>query len=341
MTAAEAEAEAAVAGGGGGGGGGSGGGSTDLPREDDVSTIGENGTYLFLTRPRFYFSTRDVGTAHTDTIEIQNRGADAYPLKSIALSGPDIDDFRIPFYGEVVLQPAQALRVPVTFAPIAEGRKFANLDIDYDTITLVDEAVNRAEQAYYRGRDRAREGDYAGARDTWSEYLASDPVTPNERRAAVRMPVAKEARVHADGGRDATLYLEALDARDRDAPEEALVALDRLLAEEPDGYLADDATYLRGYVKLMDMDAPEAALREFDRLAERFPDSTYRDTALYAEAIAQERLGNDRLATELYVRLRERHTGVDVFGVRMPRDELDSRLWFARAERALETLGTG
>ena len=317
---------------------GGGGSSSDVPRDDPV--IGENGTYLFLSQPRFYFGTREVGTSRTDTVEIQNRGADAYPLKSIALAGDDLDDFRIPFYGEITLQPAQAIRVPITFAPFADGRKYASLEIDYETITLVDESVNVAEQAYYRGRDQARDGDYVRARRTWSEYLASDPVTVNERRAAVRMPVAKEASTYAEG-EDATLYLEALDARDRDAPAEALEALDRLLERHGEGYLADDATYLRGYVALMDMDDPEAALREFDRLAERFPDSTYRDTALYAEAIAQDRLGNARLAIDLYTELRDRHTGLDALGVRLARDELESRLWFARADRALEALGAG
>ena len=328
-------------GGGGGGGdaGGTGGDGGDGPREDDP-VVGANGTYLFLSRPRFYFGTRNVGTERTDTIEIQNRGADAYPLKSIALGGDDMDDFRIPFYGEVTLQPAQALRVPVTFAPLADGRKYADLEIDYETIVLVDESVNVAEQAYYQGRDQARAGDYTAARRTWRGYLESDPVTVNERRAAVRMPVAKEAETYAEG-EDATLYLEALDARDRDAPEEAIAALDRLLERHGDGYLADDATYLRGYVKLMDMDAPDEALREFGALGERFPDSTYRDTALYAEAIAQERLGNDRLAIDLYEALRDRHTGLDLLGVRAPRDELASRLWFARATRALETLDAG
>ena len=326
----------ALAGCGGGGGGGGGGG--DSPRDDEPPESGVNGTHLYLSMPRVYFSTRDVGTDRTEQLEIQNRGADAYPLESIAVAGPDMDDFRVPFYGEVVLQPAQALRVPVTFAPIAEGRKYADLEIDYDTVTLATPEENAREAAYYTARDRARDGEYTAARRTWGEYLDSDPVTPNVRRAAVRMPVAKEAEDYGRG-RDATLYLEALDARDRDAPEDALDALGALLDEHADGYLADDALYLRGYVQLMDLDAPEAALRELGALAERHPDSTYRDTALYAEAIAQERLGNDRLAVELYERLRERHTGIDALGVRLPKDELASRLWFARATQALETLG--
>ncbi len=311
--------------------------SDDPPADDGPLARGENGTYLFLSRPRFYFGTRDVGTTDVQTIEIENRGADVYPLEAVRLSGNDVDDFRIPFYGEVVLQPAQALRVPVTFAPLADGRKFASLDIDYDTIVKVEPEVNEAEQAYYVARTRARSGEYAAAQAGWNAYLASDPVTVNERRAALRVPIAMEAQTYASG-EDATLYLEALDARDRDAPAEALAALDLVVERHGDGYLADDATYLRGYVALMDMDDPEAALREFRDLAERWPDSTYRDTATYAEAIAQERLGNDVLAAGLYEALRERHTGVDALGVRLPKDELASRLWFARADAALKAL---
>ena len=325
-------------GGDGGGGDGGGGGGGDRPRDDGPPESGINGTHLYLSMPRVYFSTRDVGTDRTEQLEIQNRGADAYALGSIAVAGPDMDDFRVRPYPEVMLQPAQALRVPITFAPIAEGRKYADLEIDYDTVTLATPEENALEATYYRARDRAADGEYAAARRTWGEYLDSDPVTPNVRRAAVRMPVAKEAEDYGQG-RDATLYLEALDARDRDAPGDALDALGALLDEHGDGYLADDALYLRGYVQLMDLDAPEAALRELGALAERHPDSTYRDTALYAEAIAQERLGNDRLAVELYERLRERHTGIDALGVRLPKDELTSRLWFARATQALETLG--
>ena len=308
----------------------------ERPPDDDPR--GVNGTYLHVSTPRFYFGTREVGTQQTDTVEIQNRGADAYPLTAIELSGEDLDDFRIPFYGEVVLQPAQAIRVPVTFAPLAEGRKYASLEVDYDTIVQVEESVNVAEQAYYRGVDQARAGDYARARETWAGYIESDPVTVNERRAAVRMPVAKEADRY-DEGVDATLYLEALDARDREAPEEALVALERLLERHGDGYLADDARYLRGYVLLMDMDEPAAALDEFAALAERHPQSSYRDTALYAEAIARERLGEDRIAAELYTELLDRHTAAELLGVRVAKDSIESRLWFARAERALETLG--
>lgn len=312
------------------GGGGSGGGGAG-------SKVGVNGTYLFVSVPNYYFGTRDVGTVSTETIEIQNRGGDAYPLKSIAIRGKDADEFSLPFYDEIVLQPAQAIRVPLSFEPLDGGRKFASLDIDYDTIQLVDESVNLQEQAYYEASDLAKDGQFRAARRSYGAYLESDPVTVNRRRAAIRVPVVKEAEFYGEGV-DSQLYVEALDARDRGTPEEAIIALDSLLLTHSDGFLGDDARYLKAYIALMDLDDPTTALREFQELARAYPDTTYRDTALYGEAIAQERLGNDRLALSIYEDLLARHTGIDALGIQLPKDDLVSRLWFERASRAIEAL---
>ena len=56
--------------------GGSGGGTA-------TKEPGVNGTYLYVSTPDFYFGTNDVGTSATQKIQIANRGADIYPLKSM------------------------------------------------------------------------------------------------------------------------------------------------------------------------------------------------------------------------------------------------------------------
>jgi len=324
-------------GGGGGGGGGAGVPGTvgaNKPAEDDVPPAGP---YLNVSPPEFYYSTLAVGTDATQEIEIQNRGANRYPLDAVVLRGDDADDFRIPVYGEVILEPAQAIRVPVTFAPLDEGRKLASLEIDYRTIVQAAPAASRLEQTYYEASDLAQRGRLNESRAGYEAYLDGEPATINRRRAAIRVPIVQEAQNYGEGD-DSRLYLQALEERDKDNPTVALLALDALMLDDPDSFLADDAQYLKGYVALMDLDDPALALREFRILLETWPDSTYYDTALYGEAIAQERLGNDALAADLYRQLRERHTGVAALGVRLPKDDLVARLWFGRASAALDAL---
>ncbi len=314
------------------------GGSSGSASDDDVAKTGVNGTYLYVSAPELYYSTINVGETTTETLEIQNRGGDRYPLESIRVVGDNPEAFTAPIYGDVVLEPAQAIRIPISFEPLSNGRKEAAFEVEYSTIKLVDESVNVQEQAYYEASDLARKGEYRASAARFDDYLESDPVIAiNERRAAVRMPIVQEAE-HYGEGRDATLYLDALAARDRSDPEDALFALDTLIQLESDSYLADDAQYLKGYIALMDMGDPRLALREFDTLVDTFPDSTYYDTAQYGRALAQEHLGNNLIAYSLYKDLRDRHIGVSAMGVELPKDELISRLWFERASTAMDAL---
>lgn len=310
-----------------------GGGSAGTPQ------TGVNGTYLHVSLPEFYFGTKDVGTIATQSIEIANRGADVYPLKSLTIDGDNAEEFAADIIDDVVLNPAEAITVGISFKPITDGRKFANFVVDYDTIQMVDESVNVNEQSYYRAKDLEDAGNYQGARKIYSDYIEGDPVTINKRRAAIKLPVLKESEVYGDG-EDFNLYLSALDSREAGELEEASTTIDVMQTLYADSYLADDALYLKGYIQLMDEKNYKEALRTMQALRKTYPDSTYYDTALYSEAIAQQEIGNDAVAREILLDLRYRHTGVDVLGVTMAKDNLVSRLWFDRANAALESFGS-
>lgn len=309
----------------------SGGGGTSTAK------TGVNGTYLYVSVADIYYGTRDVGSSSEETLEIQNRGADRYPLESIQVIGNDADAFVVPIYARIVLEPAQAVRVPVSFEPLSDGIKKATFEVAYTTEQLVDESVNVQEQTYYEAVDLGAANEYRASAARYQDYLDSDPVTVNRRRAAIRIPVVQEALTYGDG-RDTTLYMDALAARDRSDPEDALQALDALLAFDSDSYLADDAQYLKAYIALMDLGNPGLALRELQKLIEEHPDSTYYDTAQYGTALAQQELGNDRLAYTIYEDIRSRHTGISALGVQLPKDDLVSRLWFQRASTAIDQM---
>ncbi len=312
--------------------GGSGGGTA-------TKEPGVNGTYLYVSTPDFYFGTNDVGTSATQKIQIANRGADIYPLKSITIEGDDAEEFTTDVFDEIVLNPAEAVTVGITFQPITDGRKFANFVVDYETIQQVAEAVNINEQIYYDGVDLENNGDYSAAKTAYSDYIDGNPVTVNKRKAVIKLPVITESEIYGDGD-DFDMYLSALDLRDAGDLEGASMQLDIIHTLYPDSYLADDALYLQGYIQLMDEKDYTAALRSMQQLRKEYPDSTYYDTALYSEAIAQQEIGNNAIAREILLDLRYRHTGIDALGITMARDNLVSRLWFDRASTALANMGS-
>lgn len=318
----------------------SGGGSSKTTVE-----TGENGTYLFISAPDFYFGTNDVGTSATQEIQIVNRGADIYTLNSLDIEPSsdgdeeDVEQYTTDIIEEVVLNPAEAITVGITFQPITEGRKFANFVVDYDTIQQVEESVNVNEQKFYKAKDLEYSGDYQAARQSYSDYIDGDPVTINKRKAAIKLPVISESEIYGDG-EDFSMYLTALDQRDAGDLDGASLQLETVYALYPDGYLADDALYLQGYIQLMDEKDYSAALSTMQKLRNEYPDSTYYDTALYSEAMAQQELGQTAIAREILLDLRYRHTGVDTLGITMPKDNLVSRLWFDRANEALDRMGS-
>lgn len=310
-----------------------GGGSDD----SGTPSEGVNGTYLHVSAPDFYFGTKDVGSKSTQNIQISNRGADVYPLKSVTVNGENADEFSAQAIDEVILNPAEAITVGITFQPFTDGTKFANFIVNYDTIQQVSEDVNINEQSYYEAKDLENSGDYLAAKSRYSDYIDGQPVTSNKQRAAIKLPVIQESSVYGDG-KDFDLYLSAMDLRDSGQFEAASTELEVISMLYGDGYLGDDALYLKGYIQLMDEKDFAGSLETMQLLRQQYPDSTYYDTALYSEAIAQQELGNLPVAKEILLDLRYRHTGLDALGITLAKDNIVSRLWFDRANTALDSL---
>jgi hypothetical protein len=301
------------------------------------SVQGVNGTYLHVSAPDFYFGTKDVGSKSTQKIHITNRGADVYPLKSITVRGDNADEFSAQAIDEIILQPTQAISVGITFQPITDGRKFASFVVDYETVQMVNDSVNVNEQNYYEAKDLEHSGDYLAAKSRYNDYIEGQPVTSNKQRAAIKLPVIQESTIYGDG-QDFDLYLSAMDLRDSGQFAAASTELEVISSLYGNGYLGDDALYLKGYIQLMDENNYADALQTMQQLRSDYPDSTYYDTALYSEAIAQQGLGNLPVAKEILLDLRYRHTGVDALGITLAKDNLVSRLWFDRANTALDSM---
>lgn len=324
----------------GGGGGGSGGDlDDDVENPDFVEApkVGIEGSYLFLSGPDLYFGTREVGSRTRQDVVLANRGGDRYPIRDLTIVGESDDEFGTDYVEDFVLEPADAVRIPVTFNPVSEGRKLANLTFDFDTIVQVTERDNRNEQRYYRARDLEDTRDYDASVAEYGRYLDGGAVTKNKQRAAIKIPVIEDSRAYGSDEQFAA-YLDALDARNAGDHDIALRIVDRLLVEAPDHRLADDALYLKGYMQLMDLERPAAAGTTLARLLERYPDTSYADSALYARGIASRETGEFDAARAQFQQLLDRHTARTTFGVPWPRDNVVSRLWFDRAEDGLETL---
>lgn len=324
-----------------------GGGSDTDDTPADVR--GVNNTYLFVsyqteqlskegeTSQSLYYGTQNVGTASSAEVRIANRGADIYPLKHIAVSGANADEFTTEILDDIILQPTEFVDINVTFQPITEGEKSADFVVDYETIQMVDESVNVNEQSYYEARDLETAGEFRAASVVYDEYLANDPVTVNKRRAAIRLPIIDEAQSY-DAEEELQLYLQAMQHRDYKEYAEAIRKLDTMMALYPDSYMADDAQYLKGYIQLIDLDDPAGSISSMQAVRSIFPDTTYYDSSLYSEAVAQLELGNASLAETILLDIRARHTGIDALGIQLPKDNLLSRMWFERSSTLLESV---
>jgi len=167
--------------------------------------------------------------------------------------------------------------------------------------------------------------------------MHSNPVTKNKQRAAIKAPVLKEASLYGEGA-DFDLYLNAMNARESGNLDSAVAELDTLETLHSDSYLADDAAYMRAYIDLIDKKDYAAAEKSMKKLRTDYPDSNYYDTALYSEGLAHQEMGNRQLARNIFEDLKYRHTGVEVLGIELAKDNLLSRMWFERAEQAIAAL---
>ncbi len=189
-------------------------------------------------------------------------------------------------------------------------------------------------------RTLEQSGDYSGALDAYRNWLGSEDAHGAEKRyVKIRMPVLEEAK-KLGSGPDLDLYLGALSARASDDIPTALDKLESILSDYPDSRLRDDSRYLIGYIKMMDEFDFAAASESMQQLQSNYPDSRYFDTALYSQAIAQEQLGDNDKAAQLFGALRDRHTTLSIkrFDLFWPRDTLGSRYWFDRSDDRLKRI---
>lgn len=323
-----------------GGGSGDAGGSAGNVNVTETPEVvrGVGGSFLFVSVPDFYFGTKDVGTSATQEIELANRGGDVYPISHLTIKGENADEFQTDFVDEIVLNPAEAVNISVTFEPLTDGRKFAELDIDFDSIVQATEEENLNELRFYNAQELESKQRYDQSLQQYEQYIEAGPVTTNERKAIIKAPVLSEGKLYGQG-QDFDLYINALNYRESGDYALANAELATIEILHSDSYIADDALYLKAYIELMDKKDYSAAASSMKELRNRYPDSNYYDTALYSEAIAHQELGNNKIAKSIFEDLRYRHTGVDLLGVVMSKDNVISRMWFKRANDALAELG--
>ena len=312
---------------------GSGEGEVTFDGEGELEEI--SGLVVSLTDYRF--GVQEVGSRTSQTFELSNVGVDTYPINQIAVTGEHAEDFVGEMPQGIVLEPGDNISLDVVFSPQGNGQRTASLDIDFDTIVGV--GSNRDEAIYYRARQSEEAGDFVSAISQYREYLNSGSSTGNRARAVIKLPLLEEADVYGTGS-DFGLYNDAINKRDEGDSFAAIQLLEALLRQHTDSYLVDDAQYLRAYIQLADLGEYQEANDNFERLQQEHPDSTYVDTALYSQGLAQYELGNVAQAEEIFLALRDRHTGIrlDLFELQWPKDNFVSRLWFDKTEEQLEEI---
>ena len=306
------------------------GGSDDDPKLPEIE-----GLQVSLTD--FRYGVQDVGSFTPQLFQVSNRGVDTYPINSISIAGDNPQDFVSQIPEGITLEPGDEIEINVAFSPQGAGQRTASLNIDYDTIVGV--GSNRVESLYYTARDYEEAGDYVAASSTYREYLNSDATTANKARAMIKLPLLEEADVYGTGS-DFGLYKTAIDKRDEGEIQASLQLLEALLRQHNDSYLVDDAKYLRAYIQMVDYGDYQTAYDNFQVLIDQHPDSSYVDTALYSQGLAQHELGNIEKAEEIFISLKDRHTGIKLglFELQWPKDNYVSRLWFDKSQEQLDEL---
>ncbi len=309
-----------------------GGGSTD---DMKLFPVDDSGSGLRISQQEYRFGTSEVGDSTTETFVIANVGADTYPLNSLRVQGRDAAEFSV---GDdaLVLAPGDRYVFDVSFRPQSAGQKTASLDLDYDVIAGESEATVATEAVFYQAKELEQSGDLMAASGEYQRYVNAVPTDGNKTRAMVRLPLLAEADVYGtDQGFDS--YRDALDARDHGDFDRALKLLNSVVEEYPDGYLADDARYMVGYIQITDLGEYATGLGSLDSLMDQYPNTSYADTALFSRAIAHAGLGQNESARAAIDTLLERHTAIQIgdLGYRWPKDSFVSRMWFEKSEAML------
>lgn len=313
------------------GGGGSG----------DALPAGVERDYLNVSITEYYFGTRDVGTSTTQTIELANWSGDIYPINQLTINGEDAEEFGLNFHGGISLAPSQKIAIDVTFTPVTEGMKTAEVDVDYDIIKQVTAEENINEQKFYTAAALEDKKSYKESLEHYQKYIDGKPVTANKKRAEIKVPVLAESS-RRGAGPAFDLYVAAMNKREAGDTDKAVRLLEKLEHEYPDSYLADDAIYFKGYIELIDQEDYINARRSMEILQRIYPESTYVDTAIYSEGIALEELGQYKLAQQKFSELAQRHTSnsMSALNLSVAKDNFLSRMWFTRAKQAIKRVTT-
>lgn len=298
---------------------------------------GDDASGLKISVSDYRFGVQDVGTSTPQLIELKNVGVDTFPINSVSISGEHADDFSIEVDEGVTLEPGDKLKLNVAFEPVAEGQRLGSLDVDYSVITGV--GSNAVEAVYYSAREIEDAGDNVAAAQEYRRYIDAGSTTDNKARAMIKLTLLDEADVYGVG-KDFTLYKSALNLRDDGDIVGAVDVLNTLIQEQGDSYLVDDAQYMLGYIQMFDEGDYATSLETMQVVIDNHPDSSYYDTALYSQGLAEYELGNTERAEEIFVSLRDRHTGVqlDLFEMQWPKDNYVSRLWFDKADEQLAAI---
>lgn len=301
---------------------------------DEQYFAGDNINGLKVSLGDYRFGVQEVGSSTPQIIELRNVGVDTFPINAVSITGENADDFIVTADEGVTLEPGDRLELNVAFEPVGEGQRLGALEIDYSTIEGV--GSNAVEALFYNARDLEDSGDHVAAKEEYRRYIGEGSTTDNKARAMIKLTLLDEADVYGVG-KDFNLYKSALNMRDEGDIDGAIYALETLIADQNDSYLIDDAKYMLGYIQLVDQSDYAASLLAMQSVIDNHPDSSYYDTALYSQGLAEYELGNIERAEEIFLSLRDRHTGVQLglFEARWPKDNYVSRLWFDRADEQL------
>lgn len=101
---------------------------------NDKSLGQAEGTELTVSVSDLYWGTRDVGQTTAHEVTLTNSSAGTLHINAIELGGVNADEFGTSLQGGFALAAGESVALEVSFAPQTEGRKYADLTIDYDVL---------------------------------------------------------------------------------------------------------------------------------------------------------------------------------------------------------------
>ncbi len=204
----------------------------------------------------------------------------------------------------------------------------------FPALLMADE--QQAATEYLEAKSLIASARYAEALSTLRKLQLRYPRFSQLASVQTRIAVLQE---HRDAGQSLPVFIAALDLRDEQQADRAVLTLDGLIDDSFASSLADDALYMKAYILLMDLYRFEEARDAIETLWQQYPDTAYTDSAAYLDAIALEQLGHTDQARLALRVLRNRHTALSLpFGFYWPSSDLMSRYWFDRADRRLAIL---